>query len=97
MKINHIMPISKVFNGFMCNKTKDNNKKHFSRYCLWCFTSKRVLIEYKEHCLIVNLKLRSRSIKFKIYFKQSAVPSKIYVDFECVLKRVKSNNKNNNT
>ena len=44
------------FNRFMCNKTKDNNKKHFFKYCLQCFTSKRVLIEHKENCLIINSK-----------------------------------------
>ena len=56
--------------------------------------------EHKETCLKINgnqsVKLRSGSIKFKIHFKQLAVPFKIYADFECNLKGVKSNNKNNN-
>ena len=69
---------------------KDNNKKHFCRYHLQCFTSERVLIEHKEYCSIINgkqsVKLRSNSIKFKSHFKQLAVPFKIYADSECVLK-----------
>ena len=39
----------KDFNRVMCNKTKnDDNKKHFRRDCLQCFTSERVLIEHKK-------------------------------------------------
>ena len=38
----------KNFNRLMCNKTKDNNKTHFCRYCLQCFTSERVLIKHKK-------------------------------------------------
>ena len=37
-----------------------------------------------------TLKLRSASVKFKDYFKQLAALFKIYVDFECIVKRVKS-------
>ena len=43
------------------------------------------------------LKLRSGSIEFNNHFKQLAVPFKIYADSECVLKRVKSYDKNSNT
>ena len=38
----------KNFNRLMCNKTKDNNKTHFCRYFLQCFTSERVLIKHKK-------------------------------------------------
>ena len=34
----HYMHI-KTFNRFMCNKTKNENKKHFCRFCLQCFSS----------------------------------------------------------
>ena len=40
----------KDFNRFMCNTTKNKNKKHFFNYCLQCFSSEKVLIEYKERC-----------------------------------------------
>ena len=90
----------KGFDKFMCNKTKDNNKKHFFRYCLQCFTSKRVLMEHKENCLITNgkqsVKLRSGSITFKNHFKLLDVPFNLYADFECNVKGVKSNDRNNN-
>ena len=33
----------KDFNRFMYNKTKCKNKKHFFKYCLQCFSSKKVL------------------------------------------------------
>ena len=36
------------------------------------------------------VKLKSGSISFKNYFKQLPVPFKIYTDFECTLKEVKS-------
>ena len=70
MAVSHIMSISKIL--------KSKNKTHFSRYCLQCFSSKKVLIKHKEICLQINgkqsIKLRSGSIKFKIYFKQLPVP-----------------------
>ena len=82
----------KDFNRFMCNKIKYNNQKHFCKYYLQYFTSKRVLIEHKENCLMINgkqrVKLRSGSMKYKIHFKQSSVPFKIYTDSECALKKV---------
>ena len=84
----------KDFNRFMCNKTKNENKKYFCKCCLQCFTSEKVLIEHKQNCLMINakqsIKLKSGSISFKSYFKQFSVPFKIYADFECILKGVKS-------
>ena len=83
----------KSFNRFMCNETKNNNKKHFCKYCLQCFSSEKVLQEHKENYLIINgkqsVKLRSGSIKFKNYFKQLAEPFKIYADFESLFKKFK--------
>ena len=35
------------------------------------------------------------SVSFKNYFKQLPVPFKIHADFECILKGVKSRDKNN--
>ena len=89
----------KNLNKFMCNKKICKIKKHFCKFCLQCFCSERVLPEHKEACLKINgkqtVKLRSGSIKFKNYFKQVAVPFKIYADFECNVRRVRSNNRNN--
>ena len=66
----------KDFNRFMCNKTKNKNKKHFCKCCLQCFSSEKVWIEHKENCLIINgkqsIKLKGGSIEFKNYFKQLA-------------------------
>ena len=91
----------KDFNIFMCNKTKSKNKKHFYRYCLQCFSSEKVLQEHKEICLIINgkqcVKLKSGTVKSKNHLKQLAVPFKIYVDFESLLKWIQSNDKKNNT
>ena len=88
----------KDFNRFMCNKTKNQNKKYFFKCCLQCFSSEKILIEHKENCLIINgkqtVKLKSCSIEFKNHFKQLAVKFKIYADFECLLKGVKSSDKN---
>ena len=75
----------KDFNRFMCNKTKNKNKKSFCKCCLQCFSSVKVLIEHKENCLIINgkqsVKLKSDSISFKNYFKQLSVSFNIYADF----------------
>ena len=66
---------------------------------LECFSSEKVLIEHKENCLLINgkqsVKLKSGSISSKNYSKQLPIPFKIYADFECILKGVKSSNKNN--
>ena len=52
------------------------------------------MIKHKENCLIINgkqsVKLKNGSISFKNYFKQLPVPFRIYADFECLLKGVKS-------
>ena len=89
----------KDFNRFICNKTKNKNKKYFCKCCLQCFSRENVLIEHKENCLTINgkqsVKLESGSISFKSYFKQLSVPFKIYADFECLLKGIKSSAKNN--
>ena len=91
----------KDFNRFMCNKTKNKNKKYFCKCSLQCFSSEKVLIEHDENCLIINgkqcVKLKSGSIRFKDYFKQLTVPFKIYADFECLLKGVKNSDKNNSS
>ena len=44
-----------------------------------------------------TINLRSGSIKFKNLFKQLAVPFKIYADFQCNMKGVRSSDENNNT
>ena len=41
-----------------------------------------------------HVKLKSGSISFKSYFKKLPVPFKIYAVFECLLKGVKSSDKN---
>ena len=94
----HYMCI-KDSNRFMCNKTKNKNKKYSYKCCLKCFSSEKVLIELEENCFIINekqsVKLKSDSINFKNYFKQLPVPFKIYADFECLLKGDKSSDKSN--
>ena len=57
------------------------------------------MIEHGENCLIIYgkqvVKIKSGSISFKNHFKQLGVPFEIYADFECLLKGVKSSDKNN--
>ena len=63
----------KDFDRFMFHKTKNKNKKWFCRSCLQCFSSKNVLTEHKEDCLIINgkqsVKLEKGTIEFENYFK----------------------------
>ena len=84
----------KDFNRFMCNKTKNKNKKYFFKCCLQCFSSEKV-DNTKRIAGKQSVKLKSGSISFKNYFKQVPVPFKIYADFECILKGIKSSGKNN--
>ena len=89
----------KDFKRFVFNKTKNKSKKYFCKCCLQCFSSKNVLVKHKENCLLINgkqsLKLKNGSISFKNYLKQLPVPFKIYADFECILKEIKSSDKIN--
>ena len=64
MKISLIMCISKILTD-LCAIKKNKNKKYFSKYCLQCFTSEKVLIKHKENCLIINGK---QSVKLKKWF-----------------------------
>ena len=88
----------KDFDRFMFHKTKNKNKKWFCRSCLQCFSSKNVLTEHKEDCLIINgkqsVKLEKGTIEFENYFKQIPAPFKILADFECNLKGVEKSSKN---
>ena len=82
----------KDFDRLMFHKTKNKNKKWFCRICLQYFSSESVSI--KHFCLNINGKqsviLEKGIIEFENYFKQVPVPFKIYVDFECNLRSVKS-------
>ena len=82
----------KDFNRLMFNKTK--NKKCFCKSCLYCFSSKKVLGEHKEDCLLINggqrVKLEKGFIAFNNFNKMIPAPFKIYADFECLLKNVDS-------
>ena len=64
-----------------------------------CFSSKIVLREHTKDCLMINgkqnVKLESRFIIFKNYYRQMPVSFKIYADFECILKSVDSDIINN--
>ena len=44
----------KDFKRFMCNTTKNKNKKYFCKCCLQCFSNEKILIEHKENCLVIN-------------------------------------------
>ena len=84
----------KLFNNLNYDGTEfPVREKDFCKSCLQCFSSKNVLTEHKEDCLIINgkqsVKLEKGTIEFENYFKQIPVPFKIYADFECNLKNVK--------
>ena len=53
-----------------------------------------MLTEHKEFCLSINgaqsTRLEKGTTQFKSYLKQTPVPFKIYVDFECNLESVES-------
>ena len=87
----------KDFNRFLCNKTKNKNKKSANIFYNVLVVKK--FDRTQGNCLIINckqiVKLKSGSIEFKIHFKQLAVPSNINADFESLLKEVQSSDKSN--
>ena len=101
MKISHIMSISNILIDLCSIRQNIKLKNTFCRYCLQCFSSERVLQEHREICLKINskesVKLESGSIKFKNYFKQIAVPFKIFADIGCNSEKTHINNKDKNT
>ena len=73
-------------------KTKNQHKKHFCMSCLQNFTTKEILNNHRERCLLVNdtqvVKYETGIIKFKNYEKLIPIPFKIYADTESLLKRI---------
>ena len=98
MNINHNMFISEVLTDLCAIRQKIRIKNIFENVVYNFFSSEKVLIEQKKNYLIINgkqsVKLKGDSVSFKNYFKQPPVPFKIYADFECLLKRFKSSDKN---
>ena len=60
--------------------------------CLQNFTTKEILNNHRERCLLINetqaAKYETGIIKLKNYDKQIPLPFKIYADIECLLKRI---------
>ena len=60
--------------------------------CLQNFTTKEILNNHRERCLLINetqaVKYETGTIKFKNFDKQIPIPFKIYADTECLLKRI---------
>ena len=82
----------KDFNRLMFSRTKHKDKKHFCMSCLESFTTKEILNNHRERCLLINntqgVKHESGIIKLKNYEKQIPIPFKIYADAGCFLKRI---------
>ena len=72
MTASHIMCTTKVFTDLCFSKQRIKKKKCFCKSCLQCFSSKNVLIYYKEVCLNINgaqtIKFEKRTIKIKNAF-----------------------------
>ena len=86
MRISCVMPVSRILISLCVIRQKIRIKITIADIVLRRFSREKVLMEHKEVCLKLNgkqnAKLRSGSIKFQYYFKQLAVPFKIYADFE---------------
>ena len=63
--------------------------------CLQSFTTKEILNNYRQRCLLINdtqaVKYETGIIKFKNFNKQIPIPFKIYADLECSMKRIDIN------
>ena len=83
----------KDFNRLMYSevKTKNQHKKHFCMSCLQNFTTKEILNNHRERCLLINgtqtAIYEKGTIKFKNFDKLIPIPFKIYADSECFLKK----------
>ena len=85
----------KDFNAFMYNQTKHKERKHFCMHCLQCFSSERILTNYKENCIQINgkqaIKMPTKGeniLKFNNFHKQLPVPFVIYADFEAITEKI---------
>ena len=62
----------KHFDRFMFHKVKNKNKNHFFKSCLQCFSTKNVLTELEEICLIINgaqsVRFKKGTIEFNFFF-----------------------------
>ena len=89
----------KILTDLSSIKQNTKEKKYFCKNCLQCFSSKNVLSEHKEDCLVINVQtkryIRELIKSFKNYSRQIPVPYKIYADFESILKSVDSSIINN--
>ena len=83
--------LNKDFNRLMYSKTKHKDKKHFCMACLQNFTTKEILNNHRERCLLINgtqtAIYEKGTIKFKNFDKLIPIPFKIYADSECFLKK----------
>ena len=100
MKINLIMYILKILTDLCAIEERIRIKNKFANVAYNVLVVKK-FGKNKKKCSIINgkqsVKLKSGSISFKRYFKQLPALFKIYADFECILKEVKSNDKNNSS
>ena len=80
----------KDFNRLMYLKTKHKDRKHFCMSCLQNFTTKEILNNHRERCLLINgtqaAIYEKGKIKFKNFDKEIPIPFKIYADTEFLLK-----------
>ena len=60
--------------------------------CLQNFTTKEILNNHRERCLLINetqaVKYETGIIKFKNHEKQIPIPFKTDADTKCILKRI---------
>ena len=91
--------LTKDFNSFMYNQSKNKERKHFCMYCLQCFSSETILSNHANNCLKINgsqainmPKEGENVLKFNNFHKQLPVPFVIYADFEAITNKVEERN-----
>ena len=97
MKISLITCISKILTDSCVIKQKIKIKHIFANVVYSVLVVKN--FDRTHRNLVINckqsVKSKSVSISFNNHFKQVTVLLKLYADFECILKGVKSSDKNN--
>ena len=85
----------KDFNSFMYDYSKHKERKHFCLTCPHSFTTKRLLDEHRDNCILINGTQAIRMpkdgeniLKFNNHHKQLPVPFVIYADFEAIVEKV---------
>ena len=93
----------KRLSALLFDQSKNSNSKHFCERCLHGYTTIDLLERHKPECKGL-LKSRTRTVMpkqgdnkmaFKNFYKQMKAPYVVYADFECILRKINTCERDN--